>query len=148
MSEPLCWFSEKKETFQIGLYSKVVTYFFLYRCVALSTITPSWRKQKAQQEEAEDSARTLISDFPTLTFTWWHRATFKPQNEYYHCDTHCSLCLLTAGLIHISYLMKICHCQRFVFPPSSPQQRGGWNGSESCPDMFELAWTLTLMERA
>lgn len=33
-----CWFPD----LHMGLYNKVVTYFFLYRWVALSTITPSW----------------------------------------------------------------------------------------------------------
>lgn len=54
----------------MGLYSKVVTYFFLYRWVALSTITPSLGKQRTEQEEAENSAMLLTAHFLSLIFTY------------------------------------------------------------------------------
>lgn len=41
---------------QIGLYSRVVTYFFLYRWVALRTITPSCQRTRRDTESSEQKS--------------------------------------------------------------------------------------------
>lgn len=74
----------QKATCQIGLYSKVVTYFFLYRCVALSTITPSWRKQKTTTSWEQQQCSHIDTGISLLPPSPSHRATFKPKNAIPH----------------------------------------------------------------